>query len=194
MPRRILTSSFSSPARENKRRMRGISRFGLRGIEKAAADRRTLEMGDQRLDLLVARRFASLGDRRRRADIDRCQPQFVAEDLHRLGKIERLEIGDWSESAPSCGTMQPPRSRARRFRCRRPAPPRRRCRHHQIGRRLPRPRRLRSPVRVDDWSSPSPRPCRPALRPASDTPSPLPAHRRRRSPWHRPEDRETASD
>ena len=91
MPRRMLTSSFSSAARAKSRRSRGQQALRHSRIEEAHRGKRRRPVRVQRLDLVDGRGLEA----RRTPDFaaGRGHSQLVGDDLHRRREVERRVVG-----------------------------------------------------------------------------------------------------
>ena len=90
IPRRMLTSCFSRPARAKSRRSRGNEALRHRRIEDPHGDQRPLAMIEERRDLVRRRRRETRRAPDRPAGCS--DAQFVGGDLDRGGEIERRII------------------------------------------------------------------------------------------------------
>ena len=131
MPRRMLTSSFSSAAREKSRRNLRQQALRHARVEEAHRGERRRAVRVQRLDLVDGRGLKSW----RAPDVaaGRGEPQLVGDDLHRGREVERRIVRHSRESSRRCRN-----ARARRWRVRTS-----RCRTRARRRRAPRARWLR---------------------------------------------------
>jgi hypothetical protein len=112
------------PGARQQAAQRGIRRLGLAGSRKPLPIA-AVRYGRPALRPLRGWRLPGTRDCRRRAGVERRQPQFVAHHLHRRRQVQRTEFGIHGHRRPAPAQTPVPRWTGPRSRCRTPAPPRR---------------------------------------------------------------------